>query len=115
VLILKRVRELVRDEQLADEIAAGEEADDPDPRRLLAKPGRRQRERLVARVVEGGDLVAVELASAARARCRAPEAEARVDDAQPVELAGPELAARARARSARRDLRVVETRAGPAA
>src|SRR5262245_11097868 len=60
VLVLERVRELVRDQELADEVAPGEEAEQADPEAAGVERGPREEELLHPRVVEAGALLLVE-------------------------------------------------------
>ena len=87
VLVLQCVRQLVRDEQLADEVTAGEQRQESDcgP----ARPERlgREHELLRPRVVEGGDLSPVEILERG-AQCGAggQQAEPLVDGRDALEV-----------------------------
>src|SRR5258705_3628154 len=85
--------QLVRDEHLAEEVAAREEAEELQRERFLAEPARSERQRLRSWIVERRDLRRVELAQRRLERGSGREkAEPRVHGAQAVEVARPELA-----------------------
>ena len=89
MLVLERVRQLVRDQQLADEVAAGERADETHGDAALVGGIRHQRERLRPRVVQRRDLPLEQtLECRTQRRPRGDQAEARVDRAQALQVAG---------------------------
>src|SRR5438093_1404408 len=86
-LILEGMGELVRDEQLADQVAAGEQREEPHAEPAHAERLGREDELLRARVVEGGDLSAVELLEHRSQRdARGQEPQTLVDHRDAVEV-----------------------------
>src|SRR5262249_29458436 len=89
VLVLKRMRELVAHQHLADDVATGEDAKEPggEPARLEAV--RAERERLGAWIVERRDLLFQERRHGdAERRGRRQQAERLIDRGETLEIAG---------------------------
>src|SRR5438132_13776871 len=89
VLILKRVRQLVGDQELAHQVAPGEEPEEAHARAARARDALGDHQPLGARVVEARALLLVEpLERGPEPRARGQEAETRVDGLGVLDVAG---------------------------